>query len=134
MDKTLCINKYLVKALLDNEYIATHITDKRINPLGQPEGTPYPHITYRRDSLVPEYTKHLPMISNWTNRVTVSFSVWSEIYDEAVEIANIVRDILENYSYQDEDIKIYPLELTYTSEAYANDAFQQLLTFSTTAE
>lgn len=134
MDNTLFINKYLIYALLQNEEIATLITDKRINPLGQPEGTPYPHITYRRESLVPEYTKYLPNVGGWTNKISVSFSIWAETYDEAIYIANIVRDVLENFSFQNDDIKISPLELTYTSEAYANDAFQQLLTFSTTAE
>lgn len=134
MDNTILIWKYLLPVLKANEDLAKYVDEKYIYPLAALEGTPFPYIIYRRESLVPQYTKQLPYVGGWTNNIQISLSVYSDNYDEAAYIANLIRDILENYNIENEDIKIYPLELINANESHSENGFEQRLTFSVTAE
>lgn len=134
MDNTILIWKYLLPLLTANAELAKYVDEKYIYPLVALEGTPFPFIIYRRDSLVPQYTKHLPYVGGWTNIIQLSLSVYSDNYDEAAYIANLVREILENYTIENEEIKIHPIELVNSNEYYSEGCFEQRLTFSVTAE
>ena len=134
MDNTILIWKYLLPQLTENEEFSKYIDEKYIYPIAALEGTPVPYIIYRRDSLVPSYSKYNPGFSGWTNNISISLSVYSDNYNESAYIANLIRDIFENYTYEDEDIKIHPIELTNSLESVNNNVFEQTLIFSVTAE
>lgn len=133
MDKTLLIWKYLLPVLTSNAQLLRYMPATNIYPCAALEGTLFPYIVYKRDSLIPQYTKHLPGVGGWTNEISISINVFSDNYDESVYIANLVRDLLENYSYEDEEIKIHPIELISCYENYSENGFQQNLIFSVTA-
>lgn len=145
MDNSLLIWQYLRPLLENNDALKPYFgidvnnpenANKKIEhifPLVALEGTPYPFIVYRRDNVTPEYSKHLPGVNGWTNNVSFSLSVYSDNYDDSANIANIVRDILEDYRLENESIKIDSIELVSTYEAYSENGFMQTLTFSTTA-
>lgn len=134
MDNTLKIWEYLLPTLTSNEELTNIIPVDHINPLGQPEETKYPFIIYRRDSLVPTYTKHLPGVGGWTNNITISVSIYSDNYNETLYAANIIRNAFEGLSGQNEDIKIHAIELANSYETLSNGVFQQNLSFNITAE
>lgn len=134
MDNSIIIWKYLLPLLNENAELAKYVNENYIYPLAALEGTPFPYIIYRRDSLVPTYTKHLQGYCGWVNDITISLSVYSDNYDESAYIANLIRDILENYCFENEEIKIHPIELINSNEYYSENGFEQRLTFSVTAE
>lgn len=134
MDNTLNIWKYLLPLLTENQEFKKYVDEKYIYPLAALEGTPFPYVIYRRDSLIPQYTKYNPGYFGWTNKIQISISVYSDNYNEAVYIANLIREILENYHEENEEIKIHPLEIVNSTEYYSEGAFSQTLTFSVTAE
>lgn len=134
MDNTLLIWKYLRPLLVNNNDLTAYVQAGNIYPLAALEGTEFPYIIYRRDSLVPQYTKHLPYVGGWTNIIQISVSIYSDNYDESVYVANIVRNILENYNIETEEIKIHPIEVIGSYESYSENGFQQNIQFSVTAE
>lgn len=133
MDNTLLIWKYLKTLLTENPQITQYVNANYIVPCAALADTPYPFIIYRRDSLVPQYTKHLPGAGGWVNNVSISVTVWSDNYDECAYIANLVRNALENVRIKNDEIKIMDVELASAYEAYSNDAYQQNLVFNITA-
>lgn len=133
-DNTLLIWKYLLPRLQQNEELLQYMPATSIYPIVALADTPYPYIVYRRDSVLPEYTKHMPGVGGWTNEVTISINIYSDNYDESVYIANLVRNILEDYRYQNEEILIHNIELGSSYETYTENGFQQNLIFNITAE
>lgn len=134
MDNTILIWKYLIPALTENTDLTQYVNPDYIYPLAALEGTPFPYVIYRRDSLSPQYTKHIPYSCGWTNNIAISLSVYSDNYNEGAYIANLIRSILEEYSLENEDIKIHPIELVASNEYYSENGFEQRLVFSITAE
>lgn len=134
MDNTILIWKYLLPLLTTNEELLQYMPASSIYPLVALADTPFPYIVYRRDSLVPTYTKHYPGVGGWTNNISLSISIYSDNYDESVYIANIVRGILEDYRFQNNDILIHNIELGSSYETYSENGFQQNLIFNITAE
>lgn len=134
MDKTLLIWKYLLPLLNSNEDFSNLVDEKYVYPLAALADTPFPYVIYKRDTCIPVYTKQFPGYSGWTNNIQITISVYSDNYDEAITIANIIRDILENYNTETEEIKIHPIELISSSEYYSENGFVENLTFSLTAE
>lgn len=134
MDNTLLIWKYLRPVLAESEELTQYVPEAYIYPLAALSDTPFPYIIYRRDSLIPSYTKYNPTCSGWTNTITISISVYSDNYDECVYIANLVRSLLENYYIETEEIKIHPIELSSSYESYTENGFQENLVFNVTAE
>lgn len=134
MDNTLKIWKYLVPVLKNSTELQNIVPAEHINPLSfNIEAVKFPWVIYKRDSLVPTYTKHYPGVGGWVNNITLSITVYSDNYDEALDAANIIRDLLENYSYRSEEIKIDAIELINTYELVESDIFEQVLIFSVTA-
>lgn len=134
MDNTLLIWKYLKPLFTESQELNAYMSSDYIYPLVALADTPFPYIIYKRDSLNPNYTKYLPNVGGYVNNIQISVTVYSDNYDESVYIANIVRDILEGYNLETEEIKIHPVELLSCYEAYSENGFQQTLTFNITAE
>ena len=134
VDKSLLIWEYLRPVLENSEELTQYVNKDNIFQLAALEGTPYPFIILRRDTIIPQYTKHLPGMTGWVNEVSLSISVYSDNYNESIYVANIVRSLLENYSYKNEDILIYHIELASVNEYFSNNAFEQRLYFNVTVE
>jgi hypothetical protein len=134
IDKSILIWEYLRPVLEASSDLTSYVNKDNIFQLAALEGTPYPFVILRRDSVIPQYSKHLPGLTGVINTISLSVSVWSDNYNESIYIANIVRSLLENYSYENDDIKIYHIELSSVNEYFNNNAFEQRLTFNVTVE
>ena len=113
------------------------IPASKIFPLVVGENVKYPYITYVRDNIYPQYTKAAPC-GGWTNSVSITYRVYTgfdgSAHDLGEDLANRLRNALEWNSYQDEDIKIHPIELSSAIEYFSEDGFCQQLTFTTQVE
>lgn len=135
MDKTLLIWKYLLPLLENNDEFKRLVDTKYVYPIMVTDTeAKFPCVVYKRDSLVPQYTKYNPGYYGWTNTISISITVYSDNYNEGLYIINLIRDILENYHEENEEIKIHPLEIVNSTEYYSEGVFSQTLTFSVTAE
>ena len=65
--------------------------------------------------------------------MNISISVYSDYYNDGANITNIVRDLLENYSLDTEEIKIYPIELQAANETWTGTGYEQRLSFKVKA-
>lgn len=132
MDNSIKTGQYFLSLLEANNDLIEMLGTDKIFPLIAKEGTQYPLVIYTRDNLTVRYTK--PMYGGWDNTVQISYRIYSDKYDEALEIANLIRATLEAKEYEDEDIKINLVQLVNSNEAFGDDAFIQQLTFQTMVE
>ena len=131
MDNSLKIGKYLLAVLNDNEELMALLGEGKIFPLLAKADTLYPFVTYTRDSDIVQYTKQV----GHDNTISITYRVYSESYDTALEIVNLIRNILERKTIQFEnEIKINDIRLQSVYESFAEDAFCQAITFSTMVE
>lgn len=130
MDNSILIWKYLLPQLKANENLTKYISEDKMFPLVAKSDTTYPFLIYKRDGISPNYSKAYN--GGWTNTVTITVTIYSENYPNSAYIANEVRDSLENYSLENEDIKIYPIELISCFESFGDDMFSQQLNFNVT--
>lgn len=132
-DNTILIWKYLRPLLTENEELQEAMNVTKIYPLvyNDTEVT-YPFIIYSRDNITPQYTKGI--YGGWYNSMLIAVHVYSNDYTESVNIANLVRNALEWKTFQNEEIKIDPIELQSCNEQFTEDGFKQSLFFVVTAE
>lgn len=129
MDNSILIGKYIRDLLLGDERLANYLQPKQINALViVDDKTPFPFITFGRTALVPKYTKDGLLESD----VTFEIQCVSKDYIESLEIANIIRNLLEAKSYTDEGIFIRQILLTGAIEDFMYNAYVQRLVFSMT--
>lgn len=136
MDNTLLINKYILTQLESSEAISDILgnDEHKIFPLIQPDALTFPYIVFQRTSLMPTYTKDVALGMGWTNAINISVKCISDDYVISLELANAVRNSLEGYYYQDDAIRIDPIELLSATEYALDDIFVQELTFNIYAE
>lgn len=132
MDNTILIWKYLRPLLVENETLEELMDINNIFPLVAKEGTKYPFIIYSRDNITPVYTKGI--YGGWDNTITLSLRVYSSDYTQSINIANAVRNAIEWQQFENEEIKIHPIELQSCFESFSEDGFCQTLTFIVSAE
>lgn len=133
MDNSLKIGQYFLQLLENDTELTQMLGEGKIFPLIAKEGTLYPLVVYTRDNVQTTYTKAYPAI-HWDNTVSISYRVYSDKYDEALDIANKIRNVLEGHSFTGQDIKINEIQLSGCYEAFADDAFVETITFSTMVE
>lgn len=133
MDNSLKIGQYFLQLLENDTELTQMLGEGKIFPLIAKEGTLYPLVVYTRDSVQTRYTKAYPAI-HWDNTVSISYRVYSDKYDEALDIANKIRNVLEGHSFTGQDIKINEIQLSGCYEAFVDDAFVETITFSTMVE
>lgn len=131
MDNSLKTGQYLLAVLNDNEELMSLLGEGKIFPLLAKADTQFPFVTYTRDSDVVQYTKQI----GHDNTISITYRVYSEDYDTALEIVNLIRNILERKTIQFEnEIKINDIRVQNVYESFAEDAFCQAITFSTMVE
>ena len=127
-DNSIIIGKYIKQFLLANENIFNQVNGT-INSWVVPNNTPFPYIIFYRTSVTPIYTKDGLLCSE----VNFDIDVIHNNYDIGVEIANEVRNTLENKHFKDDTINIKHITLTNISESFQYDSFVQKLSFKTQA-
>ena len=132
MDLSLKTGNYILEVLEDDQELMKLLGGEKIFPIVAPEDTNYPLVTYTRDNISIDYTKD---IFGWDNSVTISYRIYSPDYDECVNIATRIRNLIERKEIEfDNEIKINDIRLISVYENYADDAFCETLTFQTWVE
>lgn len=126
MDNSILVGKHIRNILVGDETLSQYLQSGQITALVANENTTFPFIVFSRTGLTPSYTKDGLLESN----ITFEIVCVSTDYVESLEIANIVRNLLECKSYTDEEIYIKQIILSAVNEDYMYDAYVQRLTFS----
>ena len=124
MKNALSINRYINKFLTESETVSALVSVSNIRPLIlQP--TVFPYISFMHGNITSSYTK-----DGWIEDSTeVTIICVSDDYGQTVEIAEAVRDLLENVQYKDDDIYISQLRLNGSTEDQIENVFVQRLSF-----
>jgi hypothetical protein len=124
MKNALSINKYINKFLTESEAVTALVEVQNIRPLIlQP--TIFPYISFMHGNISSSYTK-----DGWSEDTTeVTIICVSDDYGQTVDIAEVVRDLLENVQYKDDDIYISQLRLIGSTEDQIENVFVQRLSF-----
>lgn len=126
MDNSILVGKHIRNILVGDEKLSQYLQSGQITALVANENTTFPFIVFSRTGLTPSYTKDGLLESN----ITFEIVCVSTDYVESLEIANIVRNLLECKCYTDEELYIKQIILSAVNEDYMYDAYVQRLTFS----
>lgn len=121
--KSLEVGKEIY-SLLNGDSRLTTLVGNKIYPIIVEKETNYPFIVYKRSNVISEYTKDFHLKDN----VIIDIICVSNDYANGIEIAEIVRDILEDKRTND----IQSIRLESADEDYIDDAFVQTLSFNLT--
>lgn len=121
--KSLEVGKKIY-SLLNGDSRLTTLVGNKIYPIIVEKETNYPFIVYKRSNIIPDYTKDFHLKDN----VIIDIICVSNNYANGIEIAEIVRDILEDKRTND----IQSIRLESADEDYIDDAFVQTLSFNLT--
>lgn len=121
--KSLEVGKEIY-SLLNGDSRLTTLVGNKIYPIIVEKETSYPFIVYKRSNIIPDYTKDFHLKDN----VIIDIICVSNDYANGIEIAEIVRDILEDKRTND----IQSIRLESADEDYIDDAFVQTLSFNLT--
>lgn len=119
------INKYVRKFVQSCPELLEICPLANIKPLILPPNK-YPFISYVHGDIIPDYTKDGAV----TDNVDVLFACVSDDYEESINMAEIIRELLENKMYEDDDVLIPCIRVNNISEDYIDNAYIQMLTFS----
>lgn len=111
-----------IYSLLNGSSLLTDIVGNKIYPIIVEKETTYPFIVYKRSNIIPSYTKDYHL----KDEVAIDIICVSNDYSESVDIASIVRDILEDKRFAD----IESIKLESADEDFVNDAYIQTLSFN----
>lgn len=118
---SISVNKHIYNLLINDE-ILNGLVDKKIYPIVAEETVTYPFILFAKESAMGNYTKDLLMYDT----VTISIAIAATNYSQTVEIAERVRQILENRR----DDYFYNILFDEVTEDFVEDAYIQTLKFS----
>ena len=126
MDNTLKIGKYIRQFLVEDERYNEIIGQNKTFPIiATKPDTQCPFVTYQRTNARVFYTKD----GRYNNTLSVQVTILCDNYTQSIDLLCIVRDILENKSYKDEDIWIRSIKVSEVSEDFNEDVFIQQITF-----
>lgn len=122
---SLSIATHVYNKLNSSTKLVELVSDK-IYPISTKTSTTFPFVIYRRNSLVPEYTK-----DRWDKGDTVSVEVVvaSDNYLNSVIIAEEVRKALENNLGEYESFDVVEAKMASADEDFIEDTFIQRLVF-----
>lgn len=112
----LSVISYLYDKITNNQELTSVLGD-RIFPLVAEEGTEYPYLIMKLESILPAYSKDGRVYDN----ITVSTSVYAKDYKTVAEIQESVRSLLESNSFKLETF----------SEDFNSDAYRQTVHYRT---
>lgn len=123
--KSLEIGKLIYSLLSADSRLSTLLGNK-IFPLIVENNTTYPFIVYKRSDVKANYTKDYYL----NDDVSIDIVCVSDNYLSGLEIAVIIREILENKRFKNEGVE--RIQLDYANEDYLENAFIQTLGFTIT--
>ncbi len=125
MKNALSINKYINKFLTESEAVTALVRVSNIRPLIlQP--TIFPYISFMHGNISSSYTK-----DGWCeDSTTVDIICVSDDYGQTVEIAEAVRELLDDKAYRNDDIFISEIRLSGATEDQIENIFVQRLSFN----
>lgn len=127
MDNSLLILQYIKDVLTAHTGLMSLIDANAVCTMIAPTQTKTPFIVLKRTNLMTNYTKdRYP-----SNTVAFTITVVGASYDEMIAVANNVRDAVENYFLQSDEIFIHPISLTSAFEDFNDDGFIEQLSFET---
>ena len=112
----LSVISYLWDKITDNQDLAS-VLEKRIFPLVAEEGTEYPYLIMKLESILPAYSKDGRIYDN----LTVSTSVYAKDYKTVVNIQESVRSLMESCNFK----------LDSFNEDFNSDAYKQTVYYRT---
>ena len=125
MRNALSINKYINKFLTASEAVTALVSVSNIRPLILAP-TIFPYISFMHGNIVSDYTK-----DGWfEDRTEVTIICVSDDYGQTVDIAEAVRELLDDKAYSDDDIFISEIRLSGATEDQIENVFVQRLSFS----
>lgn len=125
----LLTNKHIHKILTADERLTDYVRPENIKVMVLSQPTNFPFISIKRIALETDYNKDCPT----EDLVTVEILVIDNSYAREVEIAQIIRDILDYKVYRDSEDNILFTEIRFfdciedTNED--GDVFVQSMTF-----
>ena len=125
MKNALSINKYINKFLTESEAVTSLVSVQNIRPLILAP-TIFPYISFMHGNISSSYTK-----DGWSEDTTeVTIIAVSDDYSQTVDIAEAVRELLDNKAYKDEDIYISEMRPSGATEDQIENVFVQRLSFT----
>ena len=125
MKNALSINKYINKFLTESEAVTSLVSVQNIRPLILAP-TIFPYVSFMHGNISSSYTK-----DGWCEDSTeVTIIAVSDDYSQTVDIAEAVRDLLDNKAYKDDDIYISEMRLSGATEDQIENVFVQRLSFT----
>lgn len=121
MIDTLNIGKYIFNTLNDSESITC-----KIYPLVADNDAKFPFIIYKRVNLISEMCKD----GTYEDDVTIEINVVTDKYSVGIEIANKVRELLENQRINYQGLEITESKIVQASEEYNTGAYVQRMQFN----
>lgn len=125
MKNALSINKYINKILTESDEVTELVSVQNIRPLILAPSV-FPYISFMHSNITSSYTK-----DGWVEDTTeVTIICVSDDYAQTVDIAEAVRELLEEKQYKDQDIFISQIRLLGSTEDQIENVFVQRLSFS----
>lgn len=122
MTNSILINKYIYSKLSNSNDLKKYV-DSKIYPLVAENTTTFPFVTYYRDNISPiSFTKD----GYCQDEVYFTINVVSDHYTQTLEIANIIRKLMEGLRGDD---NIYDCHMTNIDENFVENSYVQTLQF-----
>lgn len=125
MTNSFLIGEVLNDLLTNDEELANIIGNK-VFPLVATEGTTFPFIVYERLNDSSKGCKD----GYHEDTVTFSITILSETYLQSIQVAQLVRGILERLRIKTETLVINDCHVTSISEKYQDNIYTQIINFT----
>ena len=124
---TIQIGK-VINALLNADRALSEMIGNRVFPIVSKEGTQYPFVVYRRNSVTPTYCKD----GLASETASVDIVVASNTYTDSIEVADRVRAAIDKRACVFQDTTVSNIEMTTAEEDFVDDTYIQTLNFNFT--
>lgn len=124
---TIQIGK-VINALLNADRALSEMIGNRVFPIVSKEGTQYPFVVYRRNSVTPTYCKD----GLASETASVDIVIASNTYTNSIEVADRVRAAIDKRACVFQDTTVTNIEMTTAEEDFVDDTYIQTLNFNFT--
>lgn len=124
---TIQIGK-VINALLNADRSLSEMIGNRVFPIVSKEGTQYPFVVYRRNSVTPTYCKD----GLASETASVDVVIASNTYTNSIEVADRVRAAIDKRACVFQDTTVTNIEMTTAEEDFVDDTYIQTLNFNFT--
>ena len=124
---TIQIGK-VINALLNADRSLSEMIGNRVFPIVSKEGTQYPFVVYRRNSVTSTYCKD----GLASETASVDIVIASNTYTNSIEVADRVRAAIDKRACVFQDTTVTNIEMTTAEEDFVDDTYIQTLNFNFT--